>query len=490
MSANSDEILQQVRAEFEDLLGSVINPVGETAPTADVMERSLLRVLLNLGRSMMRLYFVHQAHKHAPESVQDAQGKSLPYHAEKMRSYFSVFGKVCFARRYYYRNGRGVFPLDAALNLPAKGTSDLVREWRQRISVYDPYNKVGEILSELLGPRFSTRALAEDVAEDACLVEDYYEQTEPPQPDNAAKILVVQADGKGVPMVVSSPEAPAVRLGKGQKTGHKKEAVVSGVYTIAACVRTPQAVVESLFEKTPGKPERPARSRPHNKRLWATLEGKDAALQFAHKQVQQQEGAHIEHRVALTDGAEALQQRVEKAFPAFTLVLDIIHAIEYLWKAANALLGENAPERTAWVKARALQMLQGEADALIADLRDLSQEPTCKAEAKRTLLKVAGYYERNRAYMHYDQYLSRGWPIATGVIEGACGHLVKDRCELSGMRWSQAGAEALLHLRCVAENGDWVAFHAYRRDQRHRTLYGNRGFALHDRAAPELSLAA
>ncbi len=73
--------------------------------------------------------------------------------------------------------------------------------------------------------------------------------------------------------------------------------------------------------------------------------------------------------------------------------------------------------------------------------------------------------------MAYATYLARGWPIATGVIEGACRHLVKDRCELSGMRWTLAGAEALLHVRCVHENGDWDAYHAFRRRQRHQCLY-------------------
>ena len=73
--------------------------------------------------------------------------------------------------------------------------------------------------------------------------------------------------------------------------------------------------------------------------------------------------------------------------------------------------------------------------------------------------------------MRYDEYLARGWPIATGVIEGACRHLAKDRCDLSGMRWTLDGAEALLALRCVHDNGDWDAFHAFRRQHRHQQLY-------------------
>ena len=152
-------------------------------------------------------------------------------------------------------------------------------------------------------------------------------------------------------------------------------------------------------------------------------------------------------------------------------MLDLIHATEYLWKGANALLGEANPRRTAWVKARALRLLRSQGAAVVADLRTLAQAATCPRRARTVLTKVAAYLERNTPYMDYATYLARGWPIATGVIEGACRHLVKDRCELSGMRWTIAGAEALLHLRCVHENDDWDAFHAFRRRQRHRRLY-------------------
>ncbi len=92
--------------------------------------------------------------------------------------------------------------------------------------------------------------------------------------------------------------------------------------------------------------------------------------------------------------------------------------------------------------------------------------------AQRTqLTKTANYFERNLAYMDYPTYLKNGWPIASGVIEGACRHFVKDRCELSGMRWERAGVENLLRLRAVAENDDWDDYHHFRKRQRHLRLY-------------------
>ena len=175
------------------------------------------------------------------------------------------------------------------------------------------------------------------------------------------------------------------------------------------------------------------------------------------QRVAQREGPHIQQRVALTDGAEALQQQVVTHFPEYTLVLDIIHATEYLWDTANALLGETHPQRLAWVRAYLEPLLAGQTDAVITALEAEAKDPTCTATQRQAVRRTVGYYRRNRPYMHYDEYLARGWPIGTGVVEGACGHLVKDRMEQSGMRWTKAGAQAVLDLRAVRLNGHWDA---------------------------------
>jgi hypothetical protein len=470
MSANSQEIVQQVRQEFEAMITKMIPVNSLSSLTADAMERDLWKSMLQLGRGLMAAFLVHRAEEIAPAHVCLSETQVLPPHDSVERSYHCVFGKIRFERRYYYRPGQGAFPADADLNLPINACSDLLREWQERLGASVPYTEANQILESFLGHPFSNRALQEALVEDAKQVLAFYEQADPPPCDPQATLLVVQADGKGVPLVKDSDPTPCVRAGKGARPG-KKEAIVTSVYTLSPTPRTPESVVASLFhaEKqiTP-----PPRSGPHGKWLWATLEGKSAALRVTAEQVRRREGAHIAGRVALTDGAEALQTRVLSQFPDFTLVLDFIHADEYLWKAANALLGETAPERTAWVEARTLQMLKGQISAVIADLIAIAGRPQTSKTARQTLLSVAGYYERNQGYMRYDQYLAAGWPIASGVIEGACRHLVKDRCELSGMRWTQAGAEALLRLRSVLENGDWEAFHAYRRRQRQLGRYG------------------
>jgi hypothetical protein len=196
--------------------------------------------------------------------------------------------------------------------------------------------------------------------------------------------------------------------------------------------------------------------------LWATLAGKDAALQGLARQVVVRDGPHITHRVALTDGAEALQQRVLRYCPTFTLILDFIHANEYLWTVANWLFTEQDPQRNAWVESQTLQILSGQTTAVIAEFRHQAQARKTTKAQRMQLERTANYFERN---------LAQGWPIASGVMEGACRDVVKDRCELAGMRWSQIGAEHLLHLRPVAINGDWDDYHQFRKRQRHGRLY-------------------
>ena len=372
-----------LRAQFEAVMASMTSEEAQRV-SADTMERRLLQQLLALGRSLFALFLATRAAATAGRSYSGPDGVERPYHDERTRPYVSIFGRVVVARPYFWRKGvGGTAPVDALLSLPATTCSDLVRETAEEMGVEEAYHKGLRVLRRLLGLALSTRMLQEQVAEDAPEVEAFYAQQGPPLPEEEEAILVLQADGKGVPIV--RPPAPApvpvpVRLGKGQKRGGKKEATLTAVYTIAPAVRTPEDVVESLFrsptaEAPRGTGEQEAREGPRHKQLWATLTGKDAALAAAAARAARREGTHLTQRVALTDGSQALHERVQRQFPTFTLVLDLIHATEYLWKAANALLGETTPRRTAWVKARTLPLLRSQSAWVVAALRHLAATP-------------------------------------------------------------------------------------------------------------------
>lgn len=470
MTFNSQEIIQDIRAEFEEMIDFVTGEEAQTA-TADQIERGLFGLLLELGLKLLAVFFVMRSQACNRDRHPCDDGRELPYQQDKKRDYFSIFGKLPIIRPYFYKKGMGgEIPLDAELSLGKDCYSDLVREISEYLGVYTAYGKACDILSRILGFNLSTRALQDNIAEDASDVEAYYEQKPPPSPEDEAKILVIQADGKGVPLILETPVEEKVRLGKGEKRGRKKEAVVTTAYTIAANPRTPEEVVASYFggEKTASQSP-----KPQNKHIWATLDGKDMALTRLSQQVAMRQGDHILHKVAICDGCEALQSRIVTQFPDFVLILDFIHADEYLWKVATPLLGETNDQRFEWMARQTRRMLSGETHQIIHDFRQLAQKPKTTKVQREQLLKTADYFERNLPYMDYPTYLTNGWPIASGVIEGACRHFVKDRCELSGMRWLQSGAENLLRLRAVAENEDWDAYHDFRKQKRHFRLYGS-----------------
>jgi hypothetical protein len=473
MTSNSEPIVQQVQHDFQNLVAYVTGP-DTRAQTAYTVELTLFRRLLALGAALLRLFFVTRAAVRPSEPVVAPDGTPLLHHDQRPATYYSVFGKVRFGRHYFTAPGQaGICPLDAELSLPARSYSDLLCEWVAYGTTDESYRESQTMIERILGLSLSVQAIETSVADAAGEVAAFYDEPaalSAPAPEET--ILVVQADGKGVPMVQPSPAALPGRLGKGQKRGKKKEAIVTGLYTIAPYRRTPQEVVAALLRE-PGRPEASARPAPVAKELHATLAGKAVAMTRLVPRVTQREGPPIQDRVALTDGAEALQQHVQNHLPAHTLVLDIIHATEYLWDTANVLLGETHPHRTAWVRSYLEPLVAGQTDAVITALEAEANDPMGTATQRHAVRRTVGYYRRNHRYMHYDEYLARGWPIGTGVIEGACGHLVKDRMEQSGMRWTKAGAQAVLDLRAVRLNRHWDPYWQFHRQQQHQRLYGS-----------------
>ncbi len=472
MTSNVDTSVQQIEQDFQALIAYVTGPETRTA-TAYTVELTLFRRLLALGAALLRVFFQTRAAARPAGPVHAPDGTPLGYHDCRVTTYYSVFGKVRFARHSFTAVGQeGVCPLDADLSLPARCYSDLLQEWGTYGATDASYHESHAALEHILQLAVGSAALETMVADAVADVEAFHAQPVSPEVRAAdGPILVVQADGKGVPMVQPPAGARPVRLGKGQKRTKKKEAVVTSLYTIAPYVRTPQEVVAALLQERDRPPEA-VRPRPVGKALRATLDGKGVALTRLTERARQREGPHIVQRVALTDGAEALQKQIEAHVPQHTLVLDIIHATDYLWDAANALLGETHAGRTAWVRTHLEHLLAGQTQTVITALEAASQESALTAAQRKVVRGTAGYYRRNAPSMHYDVYLACGWPIGTGGVEGACGHLVKDRMEQAGMRWTKAGAQAVLDLRALRLNGQWDAYGHFHRQRQHERLYG------------------
>ena len=489
MPCNSKTMIRTTRQEFDQLL-DWLHSRAESRSTAYQVERELFTRLLALGQLLLKVFFTLCAQRSAQQGLVGEDGKGLPYHSYKPRRYVSVFGETEIERPYFWQRGQaGQFPMDEALSLPDDSYSDVLREHADLLSGTMAYGEASAVIERLLGLSLSPSALSRLVERDGGEVQSFY-ATGPvskpfsEKPSSEAAVLVIQADGKGVPMrpdaECSRPdkrgEPSPVRLGKGQKRTKKKEAVVTSLYTTGRRIRPAEEVLDSFFsppeasspEASPraGPQYEESQEGPQNKKVWATLKGKEVAFERLAGQVRRRDGPHVTDRVALSDGCKALQDRFRERFPHFELILDFVHVSEYLWEAANALFEETGEKRLDWVRERSRELLTDRHEEVLARLRQASARPGDACG------RAARYFERNVEAMNYARYLARGWPIATGVVEGACRHLVKDRCEMSGMRWNAQGAEQVLGLRAVWTNGDWDAYHRHRREQRHQRLYG------------------
>jgi hypothetical protein len=350
------------------------------------------------------------------------------------------------------------------------------------LSVLKPEGEAVGLLARWFGWQVPKRSAQQILADHAAEVAAYYEQRATPAIAEHDRILVGLADGKGIPMNREHSPPPQARRGRGERKTAKKEAIVTATYTIAPYVRSAADIIEALLPAEPAAAKTQQRPKPSGKQVFGTLAGKATALTHLAQQVAKRDSPQLRDRVVLTDGAISLQRQVEKHLPDFTLVLDIMHVMQYLWDAAHALLGETHPKREPWMRKALRAVLEDDLDTLLAQLDAHLEKPTLSKRKRKTLTTVVNYLRKNRPYMNYQSYLARGWPIGTGVVEGACQHLVRDRFELSGMRWSMAGAEVMLALRAVYLNGDWDDFQRFRRFRVHQRRYG----ASHPHRLPEL----
>ncbi len=162
------------------------------------------------------------------------------------------------------------------------------------------------------------------------------------------------------------------------------------------------------------------------------------------------------------------------------VILDIIHVLEYLWKAAFAFHPQGTQAAQDWVTCRLLRLLQGNSQGVASGMRRSATLQGLSDKARVAIDKCADYLLKYRPYLRYDQYLAAGLPIATGVIEGACRHLIQDRMDITGARWSLKGAEAVLRLRSLRSSKDFDEYWPFHLEQEfernHASLYFNRLF--------------
>lgn len=458
------------------------------------VEEMIFRDVLKIGHALLQSFLAASGDGDVgptltiPGDSADEPPHVLPRLDEpRSRPYLSIFGEVAIERVGYGEDRLDAAPLDARLHLPRRQYSYLLQQWLGAFVIDDAHVEAVRKLQMILGTTISVKASEDLNREQASDVELFQDSLPVPEPSQEGAIVVVTADCKGVPLIRSALTAaeseeeaqdtppssgPHHRRGKGEKANKKRMAAVGAVYTIDPFVRTTDEVIDELQRKK----ARRRRPRPQHKRVRADLLlGKVTLFLWLADELSRRNPEGAKPVVFLSDGERALHDRQREYLPeGVTCILDLLHVMERLWKAAWCLFDEKTQKAQAerWVEDRLRMLLDGKVGLVIGGLRQTLTKRQLRGSRRKTMREVINYFDGNRNRMRYDEYLAAGYPIGSGVIEGACRHLVKDRLERAGMRWHPDGAQAMLDLRATYLNGEWEAFWSYHVEQEGDRLYG------------------
>jgi hypothetical protein len=482
------QALHKAEEHFSELV-QMVDQAIEEGWRVDELERSSFAKLLDLGYQLLTAFLAAQGDGDEGDQVVH-QGKTLERLAEPhRRRYASIYGLLEIFRFVYgTREGQKIehVPLDARLGLPAGELSYVLEDWLERMCVKDAFRESVNSLVDLLGVRAKVSVeTAEKHSREMARYADSFRASQPMPPSREeGELLVATADAKGVPMrrladPKSSPQ-PHRRRGKGEKANKKQMAYVGAVYTIDRFPRTADEIVDELLRKQRAK-DRP---RPQHKHVWAEmtrpgddlsggtlLHGPSHLFVKLALECHDRDLKRNKELVCLMDGESQLWDLQGEWLRRAIGILDIFHVNERLWTAAHCFHSEGSAEANQFVERYLRMLLEGRVDRVIRSFRQLLSTRRLTGEKRKRLLATITYYDNNRQHMRYDEYLSAGYPIGSGVAEGACRHLVKDRMEGAGMRWSLSGAQAMLSTRALYLNGDWNSFVEHRIEQEQTALY-------------------
>ncbi len=398
----------------------------------------------------------------------------------------SVFGTVNVTRLAYRRRGEeNLYPADAALNLPEELHSHGLRALSAIEASRGSFEEAADAVERATGVRCGKRQV-ELLAQRAAVDFEAFYERKARTAAAGSDVLVLSADGKGIvmrPEALRAATAKAAtrsnkklktRLSKGEKTNRKRMAEVAAVYDVAAVVRVPTDIIGARHDTARAE-------APKATNKWLSASVVDDAAGVISAMFDEATRRDPEHRrawIALVDGAchqiDRINTESKRRGVVVAIVCDFVHVMEYLWSAAWSFFNEGDPAAERWVADKATAILEGKASTVAASIRRkatrLHLDPAARANADR----CSDYLLAKAPYLRYDHALAEGWPIATGVIEGAVRHLVKDRLDLTGSRWGLKGAEAVLKLRALRTNGDFDEYFDFHLDRERQQVHAAR----------------
>jgi hypothetical protein len=481
---SKEDYFVNVKNEFFKLIGELESNQCQAMDLSDLEQK-----LNHDGREILRLMLQsHINHRGLGEIDDTLEGsdKVIRNHTRQgTRKIKSLFGVVETKRLSYGNRGaESLFPKDSHMNLPTTSFSYELQKRAVQEVIKGSYDNAVESIFYTTGQAIPKQQIEHIAIHAANNFDNFYQQQISDDKSKATKncpLLILTADGKGVVMHKDDLR-PATkkkaekdkskklkkRLSPGEKNNSKRMATVASVYNIDKYIRKPEDFKKELasIKLVDNKPK----PKPVAKRVWASVEKEPTDVineMFA-------EGLRRDPKakktwVALVDGnlhqIELIKAKAKKTNRAVTIVCDIIHVLEYLWKAAWDFfeLGDNNAEE--WVSENFLSILEGKSSIVAAGMRRSATNQKYSKNERAAIDKCAKYLLNKSPYLKYNEYLKQGFPIATGVIEGACRHLVKDRMDITGARWRLQSAESVLKLRSLKSSGDFAEYWKFHEKQ-------------------------
>ncbi len=448
----------------------------------DARGRELLRTMLQDHLSLRSLNEVRM------QSVVDSDGVAHgAVETGHRRPLATIFGTVDVERLAYRHRGHpNLHPADALLNLPEERHSHGLRRFAAVEASRGSFEEAGAALERATGQHVGKRQVENLTARGASDVEGFYEARSH-TPVDESDALVISADGKGIVMrpdslreqtakaAAAAANKLTTRLSKGEKRNRKRMAEVGAVYDVTPVPRSPHDVM------APKAGEEHPPEAPKAKNKWLTASVVEDASEVVGRlfdEAERRDPGHTRRWVALVDGNNHQIDRIgveakERGLDV-TIVVDLVHVLEYLWAAAWCFFAEGDAAAEEWVRGRALSVLEGHAREVASGIRRRATAEGLTTSKRKKADEAARYLTNKSPYLDYPTALAAGWPIATGVIEGAVRHVVRDRMDVTGARWSVDGAEAVLKLRAVRSNGDFDDYWRFHLDHEHQRVHESR----------------
>jgi hypothetical protein len=479
---------KQLHETVDQLVTIVADAIQQQTPVHET-EKNVFKTLLRAGLATIQMLVDCLGKGDVGEELELADGRLVKRSpTPERRPYVSIFGPVQIERFVYAeRKGQAIVfvELDARLALPDSKFSYLLQDWDQSFVMEQPFNKAGQTIEKILGLQQHVDTLEHMNREMSQQVEVFHAVQEPPPANEEGGVFVQSGDGKGVPIRRPADAKPIEnhRHRSGPKPDRKKMATVGAVYSIDPFFRTAEEIVESLFRDPEEERPKLDRPRPCHKHLRAMLthdsgdegeiNGRAAVFGWMADEMAQRNGQGQKPIVCIMDGEESLWEArdVFQEHIPMVDVLDLLHVTPRLWDAAGLFYERKSAAAEMFVRDRVLRILRGEGSAVVRGLRRMGTVHDLKGKKQADLKRICGYFEKNAHRMRYHEYLKQGYPIASGVIEGACRHVVKDRLERTGMSWVRPGAQSMLELRCLHLTDQWDAFVEFRVERETQRLY-------------------